>query len=106
MRLKTTKCHLFQQDVRYLGHIVSDDGVSTLTKLHPSRSGHLKKLHTFLSTVGYCRQYLRDFIRDARLLNQLTAKGVEWDWGPSAQVAVGKMKTGETTAPVFGFSRS
>ena len=29
LKLKPSKCHLFQEEVKYLGHIVSRNGIST-----------------------------------------------------------------------------
>ena len=29
LKLKPTKCHMFQKEVQYLGHVLSADGIST-----------------------------------------------------------------------------
>ena len=63
LKLKPSKCHLFQTEVRYLGHVVSRGGVST----DPDKisavpdwpvSQNLLNLQAFLGTVGYDRQYV------------------------------------------------
>lgn len=57
----------------------------------------MKDFQAFLGT------YLRYFATDIRLLNQLTVKGADWDWGRDAQQTFNKMKTRLTTAPVLGY---
>lgn len=69
LKLKPTKCKLFQKVVRHSGHIVSADGMSTnLEKIEATKEWppprNLKELQGFLSTVGYCGQYLREFAMD------------------------------------------
>ena len=66
LKLKPSKCELLQFQVRYLGHIVSQDGVSTdpnkveAVVKWPSLRG-VRELQGFLGTVGYCRQYIPKF---------------------------------------------
>lgn len=84
LALKPTKCEQFQKKVRYLGHFVSADGVLTdpekivtIKELPPPQI--LKELQTFFGTVEYYHEALRDIAMVARRLNQLTAKGAEWE---------------------------
>lgn len=41
----------------------------------------VKELQVFLGTVGYYRQYLKDFATDARPLYRFTAKRHQFDMG-------------------------
>ena len=63
LKLKPSKCFLFQQEFKYLGHIVSKDGIRT----DPDKIRALvempapKNLHELRSFLGSCN-YLRKFI--------------------------------------------
>ena len=40
LKLKPSKCDFFKKEIKYLGHVVSEEGVSlTLTKLNLSQNG-------------------------------------------------------------------
>lgn len=77
LKLSPEKCKFFQTSVRYLGHVVSEDGVSTdpskieVVKAWP-RPQNLKELKSFLGFAGYYRRFVQDFSKIVRPLNDLT----------------------------------
>jgi hypothetical protein len=94
--------------VRYLGHVVSEDGVST----DPEKTAAvdvwpvprcIKDLQSFLGTVGYYRQFVPDFATTAKPLTILTGKDVKWKWGREEQEAFDALKQKLVTAPVLGY---
>lgn len=94
--------------MKYLGHIMSFPGVSTNTgkvaaiRYRPVPMG-LKELLTFLGSIGYYQQYLKDFTTDVRPLNRLTVEGTGWNWDEAAQHVFIKEIEGLATAPVQGY---
>ena len=68
LKLSPDKCKFFQTSVRYLGHIVSSDGVKTdpenvqALKSWP-RPQNLKELQSFLRFSGYYRRFVKDHSR-------------------------------------------
>ncbi|KAG1933335.1 interleukin-1 receptor accessory protein-like 1-A [Pimephales promelas] len=77
LKLSPKKCKFFQTSVRYLGHIVSGNGVETdpskieALKTWP-RPRNLKDLKSFLGFAGYYRRFVQDFSKITRPLNELT----------------------------------
>ena len=108
MKLKPSKCHLFQTEVRYLGHVVSKNGVATDPKKVAAVADwpvpkSLTELRAFLGTVGYYRQYVENFAEKARPLNQLTNKDVKFQWSAECELAFSSLKQSLLTAPVLGY---
>ena len=82
LKLKPQNCELLPKEVKYLGHIVSSEGIATdPDKIEAIKSWppphDVKELQAFLGTAGYYRQYLPEFATIAKPLHQLTSKGVE-----------------------------
>ena len=77
--LKSKKCHLFQEEVEYLGHIVGrgelkvqDKHISGLRKASPPRCK--KDLRSFLWMCNVYRRFVKDYVRVARPLSAMTSR--------------------------------
>lgn len=78
LKLSPEKCKFFQKFVRYLGHIVSEDGVATdpekIQALKTwSSPNNLKELRSFLRFSSYYRRFIKDYSQIVKPLNNLTA---------------------------------
>jgi len=81
LKLKPSKCMFLQESVKYLGHIVSREGIHTdPDKLNvvktwpiPTTARHVQQ---FLGFVGFYRHFIKDFAKLAHPLNQLL-KGLD-----------------------------
>ena len=71
LKLKPSKCHLFQKRVHYLGHVVSEHGIST----DPSKIEKVKNwptpknqtdVRSFLGLASYYRKFIKGFAEIAR----------------------------------------
>lgn len=78
LKLSPEKCRFFQTSVRYLGHVVSEQGVATdpekieAIKTWPCPR-NLKELRSFLGFSGYYRRFIKDYSQIAKPLNELTS---------------------------------
>ena len=76
LKLSPVKCHLFQDKLKYLGHIVSADGISTdrakiqCVKEWPVLQS-LGQLQSYLGFVGYYRCFIKDFSKISHPLYDL-----------------------------------
>lgn len=85
LKLKPSKCEFFMSEVKYLGHIVSEEGVKTdPDKIEALKSWpvprNIKELRSFLGFTGYYRRFIKDYARVVHPLTELlaghsTAKG-------------------------------
>ena len=74
LKLKPSKCSFFQQEIEYLGHHVSVQGIwpscNNLRAIveHPERTMYTV-IHGFIEIVGHYHQFIEDFAKIAEPLH-------------------------------------
>ena len=81
LKLKPSKYNLGKREVTFLGHIISDKGVSTdPTKTEAIRNWPTptsrREVQQFLGLANYYRRFMKDFATIAKPLHQLTEKSL------------------------------
>lgn len=76
MKPKGSKCELLKSEVKYLGHVVSEETVKTgPDKVLPLKTWPLpravKDARAFLGFTGYYRRFIKNYTSIARPLNDL-----------------------------------
>ncbi len=118
LKLKPSKCTLFQKQVKYLGHVISKDGIATdpdkisAVKDWPVPT-NLKELRRFLGFSGFYRRFVQGYSKIARPLYDLLkgnspkqkkkATG-SFVWQESHQQAFNQLVESLASAPVLGFA--
>lgn len=107
LRLKAKKCHLFQRTVTFLGHVISEEGISTdPEKVKSIRDwpvpNNAHEVRSFLGLCGYYRKFIENFAKTAKCLHRLTEKGRNFVWNTECHDAFQKLKEKLTSAPVLG----
>ena len=108
LQLKSTKCHLFQSSVPFLGHVVGRDGLQCdPRKIEDVKSWPvpdcLKSVRQFLGFVGYYRRFIPGFADLAEPLVALTGKDVPFVWRPACDVAFIGLRDAMIRAPILAF---
>ncbi|KAL1280076.1 hypothetical protein QQF64_014676 [Cirrhinus molitorella] len=121
LKAKLEKCSFFQKEVRYLGHIISAEGVSTVpSKIQavsqwrcPEMVG---ELCSFLGFASYYRRFVEGFAKLAAPLHRLVAEFVGARpkkfasvsfvaaWTEECQHSFGGLKSKLTSSPVLAYA--
>lgn len=103
---KYEKCDFWQDKVKFLGHVVSKDGVS----VDPSKveavmewkqPTTVTEIRSFLGLAGYYRRFIEGFSSIAAPLTKLTRKDVLLIWNEDCEKAFKELKKKLTIAPVL-----
>ena len=115
LKLKLSKCNVFREEITYLAHQVSKNGVwpsnSNLKAIAEcARPQTYTEVHAFWGLVGHCRRFIKGFTHIVQPLN----KHLTWEGASrkSEQVslledalkAFKALKQASMTAPVLAFA--
>lgn len=108
LSLSIDKCHFARTEVKYLGHIISAEGVRTDPRLTSAVRDFVtprtvKHLQSFLGLCNYYRKFVKGFAEIARPLTSLLRKGVKFEWTSQCQEAFDRLKQVLTSDPVLIF---
>ena len=108
LKLKISKCEFMKKQLNYLGHIISDDGISVdsdkvaaVQNMQPPKT--IRDVRSFLGMASYYRKYVPNFSKIAKPLNALTRKHAKFNWTAEAQSAFDTLKQSLLEAPVLAF---
>lgn len=108
LKLKPSKCDWFRKSVKFLGHVVSPDGISC----DPDKISAVKdwpvpksvtEVRSFLGFASYYRKFIPDYSQKAHALTNLTRKSVKFKWDEKCQIAFDFLKNSLVSAPVLAF---
>ena len=97
LKLKPSKCHLFQEEVAFLGHIVGADGVkpdpdNLVRVANWPRPMNVTEVRSFVGLATYYRRFVKSFADVAAPLTDLTKKGKKFVWSKECEVAFDDLK--------------
>ncbi|KAK3085220.1 hypothetical protein FSP39_000156 [Pinctada imbricata] len=121
LKLTPKKCHLMMKKVKYVGHVVSEEGIEPdpqkIEKVieWPTPTSK-EEVRQFLGFVGYYRKFVKDFSKIAKPLNSLlpatrrkgTKKKKEeamnpFTWNEEQQTAFDALKSQLMKPPILGY---
>ena len=110
LKLKPSKCVLFQTKVNFLGHVVSSDGIAT----DPSKTEAVdnwpiprtpKQVRSFIGLCSYYRRFIKGFADIARPLHKLCEKGTKFIWTPECQQSFETLKSALSETPILAYPK-
>ena len=106
LKLKPSKCYLFQKELTYLGHLVSQKGIRPdLDKIKAITSMPAPKsksdVRSFLGMCNYYRKFIPDFAKTSYPLNHLTKDAVHFKWSEEHQEAFSSLISLLGKAPIL-----
>ena len=108
LQLKSTKCHLFQTSVPFLGHVVGRKGLECdPRKIEDVTTWPvpdcLMSVRQFLGFMGYYRRFIPSFADLAEPLVALTGKDVPFIWRLACAAAFTDLRDAMVRAPILAF---
>lgn len=108
LKLNPAKCKLATKEVKYLGHIVSKDGLrvnpeNTDKISNCQRPTNVKQVRSALGMMGYYRKFVRDYAKIAQPLNELLKKDTKFEWKDAHENAFNELKGRLTKAPILRY---
>ena len=106
LQIDIAKCEFETTKTKYLGLIVTPDGIEmdpekvlAIESWLPLLS--LKDMQKFLGFANFYRRFIKDFSKMTAPLNSLLKKGTGWSWGEAQQQAFEDLKAAFIRAPVL-----
>ena len=115
LKLKPSKCELFQRQLAYLGHVTFAKGVATdESKIEAIKNWpmptNITEVRSFLGFMGYYCRFIPKFTQVAHPLHKLTSgenagkKKAAIKWDSRCQQAFDDLKTLCTMAPILAYT--
>ena len=118
LKLKPSKCDLCRKEIKYLGQVVSNEGVSTDPDKIKSvtewpQPTTVTEVMSFLGFVSYYRRFIPNFSKVAKPLNKLLQnlegtlsqkKKIKVHWGPEQQEAFETLQRLCTESPILAYA--
>ena len=115
MKLKPSKCEFFKQQLTYLGHVVSMNGIQTdFKKVEAIQKWpiltNVTEVHSFLGFTNYYHRFIKKYAQVAKPLYKLISgenvarkqHSIKWDL--ECQEAFDKLWELYTTTPILAYA--
>lgn len=106
LTLKPEKCHFGFEQLQFLGHVVSQEGVKpdpdkTAAVAKFPRPTDKKAVRRFMGLCAYYRRFIANFAHLASPLTRLTRDDVAFVWGEEQEAAFNELRQRLQTPPVL-----
>jgi hypothetical protein len=103
---KRSKCEFWLKEVSFLGHVVSNGGISVdpgkvKDVLDWNPPTDVSEIRSFLGLAGYYRRFIEGFSKLAKPMTALLEKNAKFVWSDKCQASFEQLKEKLTTAPVL-----
>ena len=101
---KLNKCEFWLDQISFLSHVVSKDGISvdpSKVELSWKRTTTVSEIRSFLGMAGYYRRFNEGFSKISLPLTRLTQKNAKFVWSKECQSSFEELKKKLVSAPVL-----
>ena len=108
LRLKREKCKIKESQLRYIGHILTAEGL----KPDPEKIAAVKQmpipqnkkdLRRFFGMINYLSKFIPDLAQKTSILRDLLKEKNEWVWQPEHQNCFDKLKDACSSKPTLAY---
>eukprot|EP00253_Pinus_taeda_P020204 PITA_20204 len=106
---KFSKCDFFKEEIQYLGHVITKDGIAVdPEKIKAIMEWPVPKdvadVRSFMGLAEYYRRFVEGFSKVAFPITSLQKKGKLFHWTPNCQKSFERLKHLLTTAPILSIA--
>ena len=108
LKLKPKKCAFLRSEIKFLGHIISAQGlhplpdkIKAIEQFPPPST--MKEVQAFLGLVGYYRKFIKGFAEIAGPLHKLTKKDTPFQWNAEQNEAFLLLRTALLHPPILAY---
>ena len=87
---KLSKCDFYKDTIHYLGHIISEEGISVDPKkfeaiMNWPTPRNVTDVRYFMGLAGYYMRFNEGFSKVAHSITSLQNKGIKFEWTPTLE---------------------
>jgi hypothetical protein len=103
---KLSKCYFYQKKIHYLGHIISERGITVDPENIEAIRGwptpkNVSNVRSFMGLAGYYRRFIVGFSKISHPITSLQKKGTKFEWTLKCENNFNLLKELLTSAPVL-----
>jgi hypothetical protein len=108
---KFSKCEFWLDQVEFLGHVISKEGIA----INPSKvqsvldwqaPTNVKEIRGFLGMAEYYRRFIEGFSKIAGPMTKLLRKNTPFEWSEKCEESFQELKKKLTTAPILAVPKT
>ena len=108
LKFNAKKCRIRQEEVPYVGHVLSKDGlkpdpekIRAVQEMKPPQN--TKELKTFLGFIQYLGKFMPNMATVSAPLRELLEKNIAWHWDQEQEASFERLKQMASSTPVLGY---
>jgi hypothetical protein len=103
---KLSKCYFYQEQIHYLGHIISEQGTTVDPKKIESIRGwptprNVSEVIYFMGLAGYYKIFIAGFSKISHPITSLQKKGIKFEWTSECEENFDLLKELLTSVPIL-----
>src|SRR6267154_469683 len=94
---KLSKCDFYRDRIQYLGHIISEEGISVDHEkieaiMNWPTARNVTDVRSFMGLAGYYRRFIEGFSKVEHAVTSLQKKGVKFEWTSRCEESFQRLK--------------